>query len=76
MSISVDEKYKHNSHYCPEVKSERDHTPWRLIMSHKRKIDSRKTFNIVLDVNSRNLKYFFFFESDICSFYIHGKKQA
>lgn len=60
MSISVDEKYKHNSRYCPEAKSERDHTPWQLIMSHKRKIDCRKSCNIVLDVNSRSLKYCFF----------------
>lgn len=29
-------------------------------MSHKRKIDCRKSCNIVLDVNSRSLKYCFF----------------
>lgn len=27
MSISVDKRYKHNSHYCLEAKSERDYIP-------------------------------------------------
>lgn len=76
MNTSVDEKYEHNSHYCPEANPERDTHPWRLIISHKRKINYRKTCKIDLDINSRHLKYRYFFESDICSLYIYSKKKS